>query len=229
MLRFASLAILTLTASLTFGCEDKAATPSPEKAAATTADTKPADPEAKTAETPAPSEPAEKPDDEAADEKAADDKAAGNSAAGDKAAGDKAAAKPEDKAAAKPSTADKPVEEKKGAEATGDSFAAYLSGGKYTAGKAGTVTAVLTAKGAYHCNDKYPYKFTLDAAPAGVTYPQTVVKGMSVTEKRSTMAIPFTASEKGAKTISGTLAFSVCNADRCLIEKQKLSITVNVN
>ncbi|MCA9641041.1 MAG: hypothetical protein H6718_22335 [Polyangiaceae bacterium] len=227
MLRFASLAILTLTAGLSFGCEDKAATPSPEKAAATTADTKPAEPEAKPAETEKPAE------DKATEDKPADDKTAEDQKAAEPA--DDKAAKPEAKTAEKAGAAkaepaaEKPAEEKKGAEATGDSFGAYLAGGKYTAGKPGTLTAVLTAKGEYHCNDKYPYKFTLDPAPAGVTFPETVVKGMNVSEKRSTMAIPFTPSEKGAKTISGTLAFSVCNADRCLIEKQKLTITVNVN
>ncbi|MCA9628255.1 MAG: hypothetical protein KC766_11340 [Myxococcales bacterium] len=222
MLRFASIAILTLTAGLTLGCEDKSATtPSPEKAAATTAEAKTAEPEAKPeAEKakPAVDEPSDEAEAKGTEEPAKTaDKAP--TKVDDKAGSPKAEAKP----------ADKPVEEKKGAEATGDSFGAYLAGGKYTAGKAGSVTAVLTAKGEYHCNDKYPYKFTLDPAPAGVTYPETVVKGMSVTEKRSTMAIPFTPTEKGAKTISGTLAFSVCNADRCLIEKQKLSITVNVN
>lgn len=117
----------------------------------------------------------------------------------------------------------------KGNAAASDTFNAWLQGSSNVeVGKPASVTAVLTAQGDYHCNDKYPYKFTLDPAPAGVTYPNQVVQGMNVGQARSAMSIPFVATEKGAKTISGTLAFSVCNEDRCLIEKQKLSVTVNV-
>lgn len=127
---------------------------------------------------------------------------------------------------------DKPApaaEDTKGAEAASDTYGAWLqAGSKFTAGEPAAVTAVLTARGGFKCNDKYPYKFTLDPAPSGVSYPSTVVTGMAVSDKRSTMSIPFTPTEKGAKTISGTLAFSVCDADKCLIEKQKLSVTVNV-
>lgn len=214
-----SLAIL-LVLSLSAGCEQKTA-PTPEKAAATTNQPSTAVtntgelPEVATAAAPAESAPASASAAEAIPT---------------------APAAPDAKPTAKPAPAESqvakaaepPAADTKGAAATGAAFGAWLQGGKYEVGKPASLTAVLTAQGEYHCNDKYPYKFTLDPAPSGVSFPSNVVKGMAVTAKRSTMSIPFSASEKGAKTISGTLAFSVCNADRCLIEKQKLSITVNV-
>jgi hypothetical protein len=99
--------------------------------------------------------------------------------------------------------------------------------GSVQTGKAANVQVVLEAVAPFHCNDKYPYKFT-PAPTAGVTYPQEVIRGMNVTEQRSTMSIPFTASQAGKKTLSGELAFSVCTDDKCLIEKQQLSMTVEV-
>jgi hypothetical protein len=69
----------------------------------------------------------------------------------------------------------------------------------------------------------------LDAPGGGVSYPQNPVKGMSVSEKSGSMAVPFKASQKGKATISGTLSFSVCTEDKCLIEKRALSVTVDVD
>jgi hypothetical protein len=108
-------------------------------------------------------------------------------------------------------------------------YSAWLQGGgKYAVGKPGTVQAVLVAKGDYHCNPEYPYKFKLDAAPEGVSYPEPIARGVSIGNERSTLAIPFVASSAGAKTISGTFFFSVCNESQCKIQKQAMSVTVVV-
>jgi hypothetical protein len=139
------------------------------------------------------------------------------------------AAKPEGKAAEVKPAASVASEPKKGADASAVSFTAWLqSSGAYEAGKQGSVTAVLVAKDPYKCNDKYPYKFKLDAPSGGVSYPQDVVRGMQVTPKRSTLTIPFVPSQAGPATVAGTLFFSVCTDERCLIEQTKLSVTVDV-
>lgn len=117
----------------------------------------------------------------------------------------------------------------RGAAVSGEGFRAHLqSAGKLQKGKAGSVQVVLEAVAPFHCNDKYPYKFTPSPTP-GVTYAEAVVKNMKVGEQRSTMTVPFTAADKGEKKLTGELAFSVCTDDKCLIEKQKLSITVQID
>lgn len=137
-------------------------------------------------------------------------------------------AKPEP-AAAKPAASGSDPETKKGSDVSGASFSAWLqTAGAYEAGKPATVTAVLTARDPYKCNDKYPYKFKLDPAGAGVSYPEPIVRGMQIAPKRSTMTIPFIPSQAGPATISGTLYFSVCTDERCLIEQSKLSVSVDV-
>lgn len=117
----------------------------------------------------------------------------------------------------------------KGKETKGASFTAYMSGaGTYKVGQQGTVTAVVNAIGDYHVNQEYPYKFTLIAAPAGVTYGETVVRNVSRSEKRASIRVPFTPISAGAATISGVCSLSVCTSSNCVVEKVPLSVTVKV-
>src|SRR5262249_45171544 len=50
------------------------------------------------------------------------------------------------------------------------------SSGRYKAGQQGFVEVVLVPKGDFHCNQEYPYKVKMGAAPAGVTYPTAIVR-----------------------------------------------------
>lgn len=116
-----------------------------------------------------------------------------------------------------------------GAGASAPAFTLAISApSPVRAGQSAAATVTLTARAPYHCNDKYPYKFSADP-PAGVSYPAAVVRGMQVAGARASMAIPFVAGAQGRGTIAGTLAFSVCTADRCLVEKRRLSVTVDVD
>lgn len=116
-----------------------------------------------------------------------------------------------------------------GAVASDEAFSTWLQAA--SPAKAGgpiTVEAVLTAKPPYHCNPEYPHKFKLNAAPAGLSYPEETVRGMKVTPERSVLAIPVKAEAAGKPTISGTLSFSVCTAERCMVEKRDLTLALDV-
>lgn len=117
----------------------------------------------------------------------------------------------------------------KGEEKSAAAFSAYLSGaGKYKAGSPGAVTAVLNALGEYKVNPDYPIKFTLNAAPAGVTYGETVLRNASKAEKRATISVPFTPDKAGTYTISGVFSIGVCVKSSCTNEKVPLSVAVKV-
>jgi hypothetical protein len=90
------------------------------------------------------------------------------------------------------------------------------------------IEAVLVAKAPYHCNPDYPHKFKLNAAPAGLSYPEELVRGMQVSPERGVLRIPVLAKSAGPATVSGTLSFSVCNDERCLVEKKELSLALQV-
>lgn len=109
------------------------------------------------------------------------------------------------------------------------SFTAYLAAKpSYKKGEPATVTAIVNALGEYHVNQEYPYKFKMGTAPAGVSYPEAIVRAVSRTEKKATMSIPFTPSAAGNATISGELSLSVCTDSNCVIEKAQLSVTAKV-
>lgn len=105
------------------------------------------------------------------------------------------------------------------------------SSGRYTAGQQGNVQVVLVAKGEFHCNDKYPYKFKLGAPSGGVSYPTPIVRaeGIRVAPERSIMTVPFVPSASGDARVSGTFSFSVCSATTCQIETRELALTVKVD
>lgn len=134
-----------------------------------------------------------------------------------------------------PSASSAPAPERKvktvgGSSHSNDSFSLSISApSPVRAGQTAAASIVLNAKQPYHCNDKYPYKMTLDAPSGGVSYPEAVVRSMSIGAERSTMSVAFTPSQQGKATVSGTLSFSVCTADKCLIEKRPLSVTVDVD
>jgi hypothetical protein len=104
------------------------------------------------------------------------------------------------------------------------------SAGKHKAGQQGVVEVVLVPKNGFKCNDNYPYKIKLSDPPAGVSYPQPVVRkeSMSVSPGRSVMRVPFVASAPGDARIGGKFSFSVCTSDQCLIDSRDVSITVKV-
>jgi hypothetical protein len=102
--------------------------------------------------------------------------------------------------------------------------------GSYAAGKPAAAEIVLVPKGGYHTNDKYPYKFKTGPSP-GVSYRVPVFTKDDVTldERHASMKVDFTPDAAGEKTVSGQFAFSVCSAERCLVEKRDLTLKLAVN
>ncbi len=167
-------------------------------------------------------QPSAKPASEVAAQAGAADKGTTGKGAADNGA-DKSAP---DKGAAEKSAAAKTVQ---GNVVNEEPFSAWLQvASPAKAGAPVQLEAVLVAKPPYHCNDEYPHKFKLSAAPAGLTYPEETVRGMKVTPERGVLAIPVNAQGAGKPTVGGTLSFSVCTEERCLVEKRELSVTLDV-
>jgi hypothetical protein len=99
--------------------------------------------------------------------------------------------------------------------------------GSYKKGQPGEAEIVLLAKGAFHVNDKYPYKFKLKEGGA-LKFPAPVVgkEQVKLEEKRATMLVGFTPDAPGKHVLAGQFLFSVCTDDKCLIEKRDLALDV---
>ncbi len=94
------------------------------------------------------------------------------------------------------------------------------------------VHAVVVAKGDYHINDKYPYRFTADdSAGRGLSFAKREVgRDDGVFEHmKALLKVPFTAEKAGDTKVGGTLSFSVCSATNCLMYKQPLALLVRVD
>jgi len=102
--------------------------------------------------------------------------------------------------------------------------------GTYSAGKPGSAEIEVSAKGGYHCNDNYPYKFKVAESP-GVTFaaPVFTKDALKLETGKATMKVDFTPASKGEKTLEGAFSFSLCSADRCLVEKRDLSLKIAVD
>jgi hypothetical protein len=95
-----------------------------------------------------------------------------------------------------------------------------------------TAEVLVEAKGEYHINDKYPYRFKLeDPPPQGLKYPKPVVNkddGGTMDQRKVVLKVPFVSETSGDKKVAGTLSLSVCSAANCLMDKQPLEVTVKV-
>lgn len=103
--------------------------------------------------------------------------------------------------------------------------------GTYKKDQQGVVNVVLVTKGEYHINKQYPYKFVTQDPPAeGVTYPKKVVPrgDGSYEERKAVLPVPFVPTKSGNVTVGGLYSLSVCTDANCLMDKQRLELSVNV-
>ena len=106
-------------------------------------------------------------------------------------------------------------------------FVVVLSGpAESGVGKPAAFEVKVTARGGYHLNPDYPSNFK--AADGGeVRYPAPRVDQFTrepcadapADSCAASATIPFVADRAGEHRVGGTLAFCVCNADECRIEK----------
>lgn len=103
--------------------------------------------------------------------------------------------------------------------------------GGYKAGAEGSVKVTLVAKGNYHINAQYPYKFKTAAPPPdGISYPKPVLNRPDGTFEatRASFQVPFVAAKTGKATVGGIFHLSVCSEANCIMDKVPLDITVDV-
>jgi hypothetical protein len=103
------------------------------------------------------------------------------------------------------------------------------------AGSSALAQVELMALGDFHVSPDYPMQFRGAETSSNVTWQQPVVERASFETApcangeaacRAIATVPFRVGQAGPAHAAGTLAFSVCSADRCVIEKVDLEKTV---
>src|SRR5512137_110565 len=126
--------------------------------------------------------------------------------------------------------ADAPPAKAVGSRAEGEAFqVALVPPASVKPGAAATARLVVTARGPYHLNRDYPTSFRVDKGstavfpgekvPLGEGAERTPCRGFPGETCSLSAPLPFRAAASGETRIAGMVAFSVCNPDRCLIEK----------
>ena len=124
--------------------------------------------------------------------------------------------------------------------ASGNNFTVNATAAACTSNADCKIDLRLEAKGDFHVNKEYPYKFKATAAN-GVTFLGKDGAGVDTfskaagdftldagNEKVGTMTIKFKPANKGAVTIGGVFKLSVCSAQNCQLETANVSIPVTV-
>ncbi|MEW5740259.1 MAG: hypothetical protein AB1938_15105 [Myxococcota bacterium] len=111
-----------------------------------------------------------------------------------------------------------------------------LPGEAVAAGTEGAVVVHVAGKGHYHVNADYPLAFTPDPVDGlrfkdkRIALSESAEKTMCSDSQKDVCEVrakaPFIADK--AATLSGLLAFSICEPERCLIEKVRLAVSVPV-
>lgn len=107
-------------------------------------------------------------------------------------------------------------------------FSLSLSGsGTYSAGNSGVLLLELKAKSPYHVNQEYPHKLKLKPVD-GIAFPNPTLArdAMTVEPMAIVSRVPLKPTRAGAFKVEAEFAFSLCTADRCLIEKRSLAAEI---
>jgi hypothetical protein len=99
--------------------------------------------------------------------------------------------------------------------------------GAYSAGNTGLLRVELKAKAPHHVNQEYPHKLKLKPVDGVEFETMTFARdSMSVEPMSIVLRVPVKPSRAGQYKIQGDFAFSLCTADRCLIEKRTLQVDI---
>lgn len=89
-------------------------------------------------------------------------------------------------------------------------------------GETSQVAAAAQADPGYKCNEKYPTKF-VTAGGSNVSYPTPKPKG-GCSGDSAVVQVPFVPTAAGAGAVAGTLQYSICTAEKCVIKKKPMSV-----
>jgi hypothetical protein len=96
-----------------------------------------------------------------------------------------------------------------------------------TAGAPCEARIVLTALGAYHVNQKYPFKFVSDPVP-GVAVDGTGTFALD-DARTGMLTLRFRVERGGPARFAGTFKLSVCTDEQCEIEEPKIEFELPVS
>lgn len=111
---------------------------------------------------------------------------------------------------------------------SGEGYRTYLQmPSPVVVGQSAEVVVNLSPQSPYKSNEKYPFRFSFGDV-SGVTTPAASVTGAAATPEKTTLRFAVTGKSVGPAVIGGTFSFSVCTAEKCLVERAPLVLSFEV-
>jgi invasion protein IalB len=131
-----------------------------------------------------------------------------------------------------------PPDARAGSRAEGEAWTVALdASGECRAGRPCSARLRIAAKAGYHVNLDYPtlfrpagsagIDFAADRVPIGAALTRLPCADLLEQACEVSAPVPFVARANGPVRVAGTLAFSVCNPERCLIERVPLALALD--
>ncbi|MBW2529100.1 MAG: hypothetical protein JRI23_33290 [Deltaproteobacteria bacterium] len=99
-----------------------------------------------------------------------------------------------------------------------------------TVGADASFQVKVAAKGGFKFNQAFPTKLKLGAAPDGLQFPKPKLKKgdgtASADGKSFVFDVPVKATRAGQFPFDAVLKFSVCNDDKCVVQRKKLKSSI---
>lgn len=111
----------------------------------------------------------------------------------------------------------------------GDQYLVEVEAPTLEVGKEGALRVVVSGKNGFKFNKDFPIKLELTAPPEGLSAPKLLLKrddGKLDADGKFTFLVPLLASKAGEFSLEATLKFSVCNDDKCVVQRQTLRAKV---
>jgi hypothetical protein len=118
------------------------------------------------------------------------------------------------------------------AHADGNHYALDAKGpGLVSVGGDGEIEIVLSAKDHFFVSDKHPYKLATTVDPVGAVQFEQTELGRSkatFTKTEARWKARFKGTKSGAARVGGTLSFSVCKRQDCVVENVEIVVPVTI-
>ena len=111
----------------------------------------------------------------------------------------------------------------------GDQYLVAVEAPTLEVGKEGALRVSIAGKNGFKFNKDFPVKLELTAPPEGLSARKLVLKrddGQLDADGKFNFLVPLLASKAGEFALEATLKFSVCNDDKCVVQRQTLRAQV---
>jgi hypothetical protein len=112
----------------------------------------------------------------------------------------------------------------------GDQYLIQIDPPALRVGEPGMLAVSIEGKAGFKFNRDFPTKLELGTAPDGLAFPKPKLKRddgvLDADGKVFTFKAPMIAGRAGVYAVEATLKFSVCNDDKCVVQRQTLRARV---